>query len=51
MFAMYTPWETLDNLWLTLHQFPLHVFHDVCNTKMRSCAAVLSHDSYNADDL
>ena len=25
MFAMYTPWETLENLWFTLPHFPLRL--------------------------
>ena len=25
MFAMYTPWETLENLWYTLPHSPLHI--------------------------
>ena len=28
MFAMYTPWETLENLWFTLPQFTLHLYND-----------------------
>ena len=26
MFALYTPWETLENLWFTLPQFTLHLY-------------------------
>ena len=43
MFAMYTPWETLDNLWLTLHNVPLHVFHDVCSTTGNVLAPLFFH--------
>ena len=31
MFAMYTPWETLEYVWFTLPHVPLHVYQ--CSEK------------------
>ena len=33
IFAIYTPWETLENFWFTLPYFPLH---DILRTDINS---------------